>query len=291
MVKSARSLRNPLLALTGHDFVWDGTLGYVAIHLACVGVFWAGEVRQGIAICVGTYLIRAFALSAVYHRYFAHRTFKTSRLLQFLLALLGTLSMQRGPLWWAATHRTHHRYAETPDDLHSPHYQGFWYSHCGWFLDRKNRATDLSKVPDFAHFPELRWLDDWKGHTTLVILHSVLLCWLFGWNGLFWGVCLSSIWILHTTHWIQSMSHSYGGYRRFPTRDKSRNHWLLGLTSLGEFHNNHHYCAASCRQGYVWWEIDICYYLLRAMGRLGLVWDLKDFPQPGPLARKATRVR
>lgn len=291
MVKSAISLRHPLSSLTRHDFVWDATLGYAILHLACLGVFWTGEVQEGIAICLGTYFIRAIALSACYHRYFAHHTFKTSRTMQFLLGLLGTLSMQRGPLWWAATHRTHHRHADTPDDLHSPHHQGFAYSHWGWFLARKNRATDLAKVPDFAQYAELRFLDDWKGHTPVLVLHGMLLYWLFGWHGVFWGVCLSSIWVLHTTHWIQSMSHSYGGYRRFDTEDRSRNHWLLGLTSLGEFHNNHHYCPSSCRQGYVWWEIDFCYYLLKAMSRAGLVWDLKDFPHQRRQVRLAGQGR
>jgi stearoyl-CoA desaturase (delta-9 desaturase) len=254
------------------------TFWYVALHVGCVGVFWAGEFRLGLTVLISTFFFRMFVLSAGYHRYFAHRAYRTSRFMQFGLALLGTLTMQRGPLWWAATHRAHHLHADDPKDLHSPHHQGFLYSHSGWFMDSKNQETDLSVVPDLAKFPELRFLDDPRISQIPILLYGLLLFVFFGWSGFVWGFFVSTVCLLHTTHWIQSMSHSYGGYRRFNNKDHSRNHLLLGLFSLGEYHNNHHFCASSARQGYVWWEIDISYFILRILHLLGIVWDIRDFP-------------
>jgi len=254
-----------------------GTAAYVAIHLGCVGIFFTGKVLLGLAILLFTFFFRMFFLSAVYHRYFAHRAYQTSRTVQFLMALFGTLTMQRGPLWWAATHRTHHQHADEPDDLHSPRYHGFFYAHSGWFLNETNRRTDLSKVGDFADYPELHALDNWKGYLAPVMAYGLILYLWFGWVGFFWGFCLSTVCLLHITHWIQSFSHSVGGYRRFVTHDDSRNHWLIGLISLGEFHNNHHTCPRAARQGCVWWEIDISYFVLQLIAKTGLIWNLQPF--------------
>jgi stearoyl-CoA desaturase (delta-9 desaturase) len=253
----------------------DVFIPYVLVHLGCLGVFWTGLTRTGILVCLVSYYVRQFALGVGYHRYFAHRSFKTSRAMQFVLALVGSLCLQRGPLWWAETHRHHHRFVDTPEDIHSPKYQGFWYAHAGWFMDQKNWRTNFSKVADLEKFPELVWLDDWRCHELLQILYAASLYFLFGWEGLVWGFMVSTVLLWHSTHWIQSISHKYGGYRRYPTRDDSRNHWLLGLLTLGEFHHNHHCFPSSCRQGLAWWEVDFNYYILRAMSWLGLVWELR----------------
>lgn len=257
----------------------DIFIPYVCMHLACIGVFWTGITWSGVGLCAASFFLRQFGLGVGYHRYFAHKSFKTSRVAQFFLALLGSLSVQRGVLWWAQTHRYHHRHADLPDDIHSPTYQGFIYSHSGWFMDEKNRRTDLSKVADLAKYPELVWLDDIKIHYLPTILYSFLIYLCGGWEGLVWGVAVSTVLLWHATHFIQSVSHKYGGYRRCPSPDKSRNHWLLGLVTLGEFHNNHHYYPSSCRQGFAWWEIDIDFYILKLLSWVGLVWELKTPPE------------
>ena len=264
--------------LTATKLSFDILVPYAFLHVACFAILITGITWRGVAICLGSFFLRAFGLGVGYHRYFAHKSFKTSRLVQFLLAVLGGLAIQRGVLWWAETHRDHHRHADTTADIHSPRYKGFLYAHSGWFIDQVNRETKLSRVADLAKFPELVWLNDWKGYFPPILAYAGLLYLLFGGEGLLWGLAISTVMLWHVTHWIQSMSHSFGGYRRCPSPDNSRNHWLLGLVTLGEFHNNHHFSPSSCRQGFLWWEIDIGYYILTVLSWLGLVWDLRVPP-------------
>ena len=254
-------------------------LPYVFLHLVCLGVFWTGVSWKLIGVCLVSFYVRKFGIGAGFHRYFAHRSFKTSRAGQLVLALLGTLTVQKGVLWWAETHRRHHRHADTPEDIHSPTFQGFIYSHSGWFLDERYQQTTYSKVADLAKYPELRLLNDWRCDLAINLLYAFALYMLFGWGGVVWGFAISTVMLWHGTHLVQSVAHSYGGYRRCPTPDKSRNHWLMGLFFLGEYHNNHHYYPSSCRQGFAWWEIDIEFYILKMLSWVGLVWDLRLPPE------------
>jgi len=248
---------------------------YLSVHLACLAIFVTGISWRGVKLCLIAFIVRIFSLGLGYHRYFAHRSFRTSRPMQFILGLLGTLALEGGPLWWADTHRCHHRHADTPEDIHSPHYQGFLYAHSGWFLNEANRTTDRAAVLDLAKYPEMVWLDHLCGHFALPVICALALVLQFGLTGFIWGGCVSSVLVWHSTHWIQSMSHSYGGYRRFDSSDRSRNHWFIALITLGEWHNNHHSYPWSARQGMAWWEIDIVYGVLKVMSWFGLVWDLK----------------
>jgi stearoyl-CoA desaturase (delta-9 desaturase) len=104
---------------------------YAAICAGCLGIFATGVTRRGLLILAVTYVVRFLGISIGYHRYFSHRSFQTTRVMQFVLGLWATLGLQRGVLWWAQTHREHHRHADTEKDLHSPTRQGFWYAHCG----------------------------------------------------------------------------------------------------------------------------------------------------------------
>jgi stearoyl-CoA desaturase (Delta-9 desaturase) len=251
-------------------------LFYVAMHIALLAALLTGGIAAGAALAVSLYLIRSAALVIGYHRYFAHRSFKTSRAMQFILAVAGSLGAERGPLWWADTHRYHHRYADTPRDIHSPHVQGFLYAHSGWFMDKRHRVTDLARVPDLARFPELVWIDRFNYLPHILLAAALYLA--LGWPGLLWGYCVSTVLVWHSTHVIQSFAHSFGT-RRYPTSDESRNSFLLALLTLGEgWHNNHHYFPASSRAGFRWWEIDPCYYVLRILSWLGLIWDLRQPP-------------
>jgi stearoyl-CoA desaturase (delta-9 desaturase) len=254
----------------------DVAITYVLLHAACLLVFVTGVTWRGLAIFGVTYAIRGLGVGIAYHRYFSHRTFKTSRAMQFVLGLWGVLTFQKGPLWWAQTHRDHHRHADTASDLHSPRLQGFLYSHCGWFLTREHQGIVPSKIPDLSRYPEMLLLEDWRFYFPFNLATWALLYYFWGLEGLVWGGPVSTTCGFHIAHSIQSVSHAFGGYRRCPSDDFSRNHVWIGLLSFGEWHNNHHYLMSSARQGFAWWELDVQWLVLRALAGLGLVWDLRE---------------
>jgi len=224
-----------------------------------------------------SYAIRMFAITGGYHRYFAHRSFKTSRVFQFLLALLGTSATQKGPLWWAAAHRKHHKYSDTPLDLHSPKQRGFWYSHIGWWFGADNEQTDLQWIGDFARFPELMFLD--RCYHVGVLGWMLLAAALRGWDGFLWGFVVSTCAVTHATFAVNSLAHVWGS-RRYETTDTSRNNGWLAIATMGEgWHNNHHRYMSSANQGFFWWEIDMTFYVLKGLAALGIVWDLRLPPR------------
>src|ERR671918_2311724 len=116
------------------DIVYPSTIPFLLVHLACFAAIWTGVTPATLVLCMGLYGVRMLAITAGYHRYFAHRAYKTSRIVQFLLAFLAQTSAQRGALWWAAKHRRHHSHSDTEFDVHSPREQGFLYAHLGWIF-------------------------------------------------------------------------------------------------------------------------------------------------------------
>ncbi len=260
-----------------NDIIYPAMIPFLLVHLAALGVFWTGFTTTAVVLCISLYVVRMWALTAGFHRYFSHRSYKTSRWFQFVLAFLGQTSAQRGVLWWAATHRHHHRHSDTPEDVHSPKHTGFWFSHVGWIFSPQKNQADYSTIQDFAKYPELRFLDR---HPYFPALLVAVGCYLIaGWPGLFVGFFLSTVILYHGVFAINSVAHVVGK-QRYVTADDSRNNWWLALLTLGEgWHNNHHHYQSSTRQGFYWWEIDISYYVLKAMSWVGLVWDLRDPPK------------
>jgi len=263
---------------SGHDdILYPSTIPFILVHLACLGAIWTGVHWQDVAICVGLYGLRIFAIGAAYHRYFSHRSYKTSRWFQFVLAFLAMTTTQKGVLWWAAKHRVHHRYSDTEHDVHSPRQKGFWYSHMGWIFDRKYEGTDYALVQDFAKYPELMWLDRHQNVPPVIMAVTVFL--FAGWSGLVVGFFWSTVLLYHATFCINSLAHVHGS-QRYVTGDDSRNNWWFALLTMGEgWHNNHHAYQASTRQGFRWWEVDMTYYILKAFSWVGLVWDLHEPPK------------
>ena len=269
---------------------WLRVLPFIGMHLACLGVIAVGVSWFALAVAAALYALRMFALTGFYHRYFSHKAFKTSRAMQFAFALVGATCVQRGPLWWAAHHRNHHRHADTAADLHSPLLRGFFWSHMGWFLTPRGFRTDWNAIPDLRRYPELRWLDRFDIAVPVALAIGLFLLgrWLehahpeFGTSGaqlLIWGFFVSTIVLFHATVTINSLAHRFGT-RRYDTADNSRNNWLLALITFGEgWHNNHHHFPGAARQGFRWWELDLTYYVLRALAACGLVWDLKPVPK------------
>ena len=275
-----------------HQIDWLRVTPFVVLHLACLSVVCVGVSATAVVTAAVLYLIRMFAITAFYHRYFSHGSFRTSRALQFAFALLGAAAVQRGPLWWASHHRYHHAHSDRVADPHSPLQHGFLWSHCGWFLANESYATRRELVRDLARYPELRFLDRYDALVPIALALALYLAGArlaaahpqLGTSGaqlLVWGFCLSTVALYHGTFAINSLAHVFG-WRRFPTPDRSRNNPLLALLTLGEgWHNNHHYFPGSVRQGVAWWELDLTYWALRTLAALGLVWDLRTVPAAG----------
>ncbi|HUH02395.1 MAG TPA: acyl-CoA desaturase [Kofleriaceae bacterium] len=252
-------------------------LPFWGVHVAAiVGVVALGFSWTGIILALGLYFGRMFFVTAGYHRYFAHRAFKTSRWFQLVLAVGAQTSAQRGVLWWAANHRDHHRDSDTERDLHAPRHGGFWWSHLGWMLCTRYQETRNENVRDLARFPELVWLNRFNMLPPVVL--AVALFFIGGAHALVWGFFVSTVLLWHGTFTINSLSHLIGR-RRYATGDDSRNNWVLAIVTMGEgWHNNHHHYMGSVAQGFFWWEIDLSAYVLKALAALGFVWDVRRPP-------------
>jgi stearoyl-CoA desaturase (Delta-9 desaturase) len=267
------------------------SLPFIAIHVLALGAFFVKFHWYYPVVAVGLYYVRMFGITAGYHRYFAHRGYKTSRWFQFVLAWLGASSAQKGVLWWAAHHRDHHKYSDQPEDIHSPVQRGFWWSHVGWILCARFNETKQDRIRDFGKYPELQWIN--KYHLVPPALLAAVLGLIGGVPMMVWGFCVSTVVLWHGTFTINSLSHVFGS-RRYKTTDDSRNNLILALLTMGEgWHNNHHYYMSTANNGFFWWEIDASYYILKTMSWVGLVWDLRTppkhirdahlTPQPAPL--------
>ncbi|MBN8550975.1 MAG: fatty acid desaturase [Deltaproteobacteria bacterium] len=263
---------------------------FIGLHLVPLLAIFTTVTWFDWTVCLALYLIRMFFVTAGYHRYFSHRTFKTSRLFQFFLAFMAQTSAQKGVLWWSSYHRIHHKYSDTVKDPHSRKVFGFWQSHVGWILEGDHEATHFELVKDLNKFPELRWLNKYYLVPPILLALFVMLLggivnggsaqamFTRGWSTLFIGFFLSTVILYHATFSINSLMHWFGK-PRYKTGDESKNSFWLAILSLGEgWHNNHHYYQSSTRQGFFWWEVDITYYVLKLLSAVGLVWELRGVP-------------
>jgi stearoyl-CoA desaturase (delta-9 desaturase) len=282
---------------------WTHEIGFILVHLSPLLIFVTGGTFVDWMICLILYFGRMFFVTAGYHRYFAHKTYKTSRVFQFIIAFFAQTSLQKGALWWASSHRDHHKFSDTPPDPHSNKIYGFWYSHIGWIVGPDFKKTHYDKIKDFAKFPELVWLN--KAHLIpplfLMVVVFVVGGYLnagsvsgimeHGWSSLVIGFFTSTVILLHGTFTINSLTHMFGS-KRYKSNDESRNNFFLALITMGEgWHNNHHYYQSSVRQGFYWWEIDVTYYILKMMSWVGLVWDLRPIPKNFRDARSLEEVK
>jgi stearoyl-CoA desaturase (delta-9 desaturase) len=263
---------------------------FVLLHLACLCVIWVGFSWFALVFAIAMYLLRMFAVTGFYHRYFSHKAFRTTRAFQLLLAIIGATAVQRGPLWWASHHRHHHTNSDEHDDAHSPVQHGFIWSHLGWFLSNRHFTTQTERVKDLAKFVELRWLDRFDIVVPSLFALSIYLlgAWLqayypalntSGAQLLVWGFVISTVVLYHATFTVNSLAHVWGR-RRYATRDHSRNNLWIAIITLGEgWHNNHHHYPGSAQQGFYWWEIDLTYYGLKLLAACGLIWDVRTVPE------------
>jgi len=273
-----------------HGVDWGRVGSFVLLHAGCLGIVRVGWSPIAVAVAAALYFVRIVFVTGFYHRYFSHKTFKTSRAMQFVMGVLGNTAVQRGPLWWAAHHRHHHRYSDEESDPHSPVRKGFWTSHIGWITLRENFPTRERWIPDLLKYPELRFLDRFDTLVpfamgfALYFSGEALARWApslgtNGWQLLVWGMFVSTTLLFHVTALVNSGAHTLGR-RRFPTKDTSRNSWIIAILTAGEgWHNNHHHYPASARNGFYWWEVDVTYYVLRTLAWMGLIWDLNPVPR------------
>jgi stearoyl-CoA desaturase (delta-9 desaturase) len=274
--RSPHHLRPPSRVIALADAV-----GFVVLHISCAAVLIVGASLQALVIAAIAYAARCFGIAAGFHRYFSHRSFRMGRAAQFLLALLGTLALQKGVLWWVSTHRRHHAVADTDDDIHSPHSRSFLYSHCGWFMDPANQGVDDHRVRDLLKYPELVWLDRWR---VVPIVAFAAVMWMLGPTVFVWAFCVSTVALWHATLSTGSFSHRVGGYRNFDTPDDSRNNRVIAAVLLGEgWHNNHHDHPRAARHGTRRSEPDPIHAGLRLLEWLGIVTELQ--PRPARTAR------
>lgn len=230
-----------------------------------------------------------------YHRLLTHGSFKTYRPVRWMLAFLGGLSGEGSAVSWVANHRKHHAYSDKEGDPHSPR-DGRWWSHMFWFLPDTGSAwhAELFEryAPDLTKDRVMLWLH-W------LFLPSHIACGLVlfaigyfgeaiglggarsGWTMVVWGLGVRMVYVFHVTWFVNSATHLWG-YRTYETSDDSKNLWWVGLLAFGEgWHNNHHAFQRVASQGHKWWEIDTTYWVILAMEKLGLAWDvvrLKDIP-------------
>ena len=262
---------------------WLRVLPFIAIHIGAVLAFFTDFSWSLLYFALGSFFVRMFAITGFYHRYFSHKTFKTSRIIQFIFGFIGATAAQRGPIWWASHHRRHHQNSDNEHDHHSPHTHNILWSHMGWFLAKKNFLTDLSYVKDLYKFKELRMIDrfDWMPPLLLIISlyligeYSSVLGFGNGFTTVIWGFFVSTVFVYHSTFAVNSIAHLWGR-QRYKTNEQSKNNFLIALLTLGEgWHNNHHHFPGSIRQGFFWWEIDLTYYVLRILSLFGLVGNFR----------------
>lgn len=273
---------------TSNKLSWRGAApAFWSLHGVALLVFVVPFEWGAVWALLGVYALGMFGITAGYHRYFAHRGYKTSRGFQFVLALLGTFTSQKGVLWWSGHHRVHHRFSDQPRDVHSPT-RGFWWAHCLWFLTGKFDATPPSQLKEFSKYPEILFLDRYWVLPPVLLGAGMLA--FGGWTYFIWGFALALVVLWHATFTINSLAHLWGA-RRYDTTDTSRNNPVLALLTFGEgWHNNHHFYPSTANNGFFWWEVDLSYYVLRMLSWFGVVWDLRKPPEwvlkrqrvPGP---------
>ena len=259
------------------DIAYPSGIAFLLLHLACFAAIWTGVTPRAVVLGVALYVVRIFAIGAGYHRYFAHRAFRTSRVFQFCWHSWRrprpSAAFCGGPPTTAGTTNT-----RTPS------------STC------TRRCSAASSMPMSAGSscrgtmrPTMRRCATWRatrswcgsiGSPTCPRSLLAVATWLIaGWPGLVVGFCWSTVVLWHATFSINSLAHVVGR-RRYVTGDESRNNWLLALLTMGEgWHNNHHAYQVSVRQGFRWWEFDPTYYALRVLSWLGIVWDLHVPPK------------
>jgi fatty-acid desaturase len=266
---------------------WSTFAVMALFHVGAIAALFMFSWRVFFATAFLYWVAIGLGISLGYHRLHTHRSYKTPLWVEYALAICGTLNLEGGPIFWVATHRIHHQKSDQPGDPHSPHDGGFW-AHVGWILfgevNHNNTKLMSRYAPDLAKHRFYVWLNDY--HWVPIIVLAALLYAIGGAPLFFWGIFLRVTVGLHATWLVNSAAHMWG-YRRFETRDDSRNTWWVALFSFGEgWHNNHHAHPTSARHGLAWYEVDLSWLLLNVMRAVGLASNIKVAKLPSRLTER-----
>lgn len=251
---------------------WAAVIFFASVHiLALMAPWFFSWSALGVTILLH-WFFGSIGICLGYHRLLSHRSFQVPQWLEYVIALIGALALQGGPIFWIAGHRLHHLYTE--DVVKDPYSarKGFWWSHMLWIFYPRHEFFNYEQYKRFA--PDLvrdgfyRWLD--RYYLWLQLPLGVLLYAIGGWSFVFWGMFVRAVWLWHSTWFINSVTHVWG-YRTFNTTDNSRNLWWAAILTYGEgWHNNHHAFPHVAKAGWQWWEIDVTWWAISLLRGLGL---------------------
>ncbi|MBB6145535.1 stearoyl-CoA desaturase (delta-9 desaturase) [Silvibacterium bohemicum] len=266
-------------AAQGNTVNWTNLLFLIFFHAAAIAALFFFTWQAALVALFLWFVTIYVGIGIGYHRLLTHRGFKVSRPLKWLLAICGSLALEGGPIFWVVNHRIHHQRTDKLGDPHTPE-EGGWWSHAGWVLTGTGLSNQPQLVakyaPDLLADPFLVWIG--KYHWLPLAVLSIALYAIGGWSWLLWGTFLRVTLGLHAVWFVNSATHMWGS-RRFATKDNSRNLWWVAALTGGEgWHNNHHAHPVSARHGLAWYEIDINYYTIWLLGKLGLATNIQTAP-------------
>ena len=271
-----------------HGLNWITAIAMTGFHIGAVAALFYIDYGAMLAALILYYAGGMLGIGMSYHRLLTHRSYKTTKFIEYFLTICGTLALEGGPIFWVATHRIHHQKSDQEGDPHTPREGTFW-AHMGWILMGEGLHHDASVLAKYA--PDLSkdrfhvWLSNWHWLTNVVVGLGLL-----AYGGIpyvLWGIFFRTTFGLHATWLVNSATHLWGS-RRFQTRDDSTNNWWVALLTFGEgWHNNHHAHPTSARHGLAWYELDQNWIGIRALQILGLAWDIKVAKIRQPLPEEA----
>jgi stearoyl-CoA desaturase (delta-9 desaturase) len=280
-----------------------GLTGPFVLFLAAIVLAWRKLVGPvDLAVLVVMYSASALGATVGFHRMLTHRSFQVHKATEYLLAVLGTLSVQGSVISWVADHRKHHAHADGEGDPHSPYgcgtgftaaLRGLWHAHAGWLLTSGHQADRNRFAKDLVEDRGMVWIDR---AFLPIVLTGLAIPFAAGYlvtgalsgalTALLWGGPARIFLFHHATFSVNSICH-YFGTRRFDTDDRSTNVFWLALPTMGEaWHNNHHAFPRSAYHGLRWWELDVSGLVIQTMRRVGLAWNVVEIPAGRQRARE-----